>query len=78
MASLTISIVLSGFLLWQAPLQLPFFFKIIALAEGLFLLLLPALRLYRTRSRDQASALFNSASYYPASLLVIVIFSLFL
>jgi len=77
-ATLSISVVLSGFLLWLTPLQLPFFLYVGALAAGIFLLLLPALRLYRTRSRDHASALFNTASYYPASLLAIVALSLFL
>jgi hypothetical protein len=39
---------------------------------GLFLLLIPAFRLFKTRQRSQASILFNRASYYPLALLVIV------
>jgi 4-hydroxybenzoate polyprenyltransferase len=78
LVTLTASVVLSGILLWRAPLELPLFLYIAGLAAGIFLLLLPALRLYRSGSRDHASALFNSASYYPASLLVIVALALFL
>jgi len=72
LATLSVSVVMSGLFLWRAPLELPLYLLIAALAAGFFLLLLPALRLFRTRSRDHASALFNSASYYPSSLLVIV------
>ena len=39
---------------------------------GLYLLLLPAYRLYRTKEKLQASLLFNRASYYPLSLLAVV------
>ena len=40
------------------------------------LLLLPALRLFRTRDRDEASALFNRASYYPFALLIFALAAL--
>jgi 4-hydroxybenzoate polyprenyltransferase len=40
---------------------------------GLYLLILPAYRLYRGKEKLQASALFNRASYYPLSLLAVVI-----
>jgi 4-hydroxybenzoate polyprenyltransferase len=41
-------------------------------AAGLFLLLIPAFRLFKTQQRPQASILFNRASYYPLALLIIV------
>jgi 4-hydroxybenzoate polyprenyltransferase len=72
LVTLGVSVALSGFLFRQAPLAFPPYLFIAAMAAGFFLLLLPALRLFRTLSRDHASALFNSASYYPASLLAIV------
>jgi len=75
---LVTSMVLNAIFLWQAPLAFPPFLYIGALATGYFLLLRPALRLYRSRRRDHASALFNSASYYPASLLVITVLALIL
>jgi 4-hydroxybenzoate polyprenyltransferase len=36
-------------------------------------LLLPALKLNKSRNRAQAMALFNKASYYPPALLMIVL-----
>ncbi|MFP4193485.1 MAG: UbiA family prenyltransferase [Desulfobacterales bacterium] len=44
-----------------------------ALAISSGLLIEPALRLYKNRRRDDAIALFNRASYYPASLLLITV-----
>jgi 4-hydroxybenzoate polyprenyltransferase len=40
---------------------------------GFYFLLLPAIKLYVTRDRTAALALFNRASYYPAVMLLIVI-----
>jgi 4-hydroxybenzoate polyprenyltransferase len=48
-------------------------FILISVAVGTYLLLLPALKLYRSCKRSHAMALFNKASYYPAVLLVIVL-----
>ena len=48
-------------------------FILISLAVGIYLLLLPALKLYQSRKGSHAMALFNKASYYPAVLLVIVL-----
>lgn len=50
-----------------------FVYILIAVAVGSFLLLLPALKLYRSRARSDAMALFNKASYFPLALLVIVL-----
>ena len=75
--TLTISVVLSGIFLWQTPIDLPPVFFIAALAAGFFLLLLPAFRLFRSQGREHASALFNYASYYPASLLAIMALAIF-
>ena len=42
------------------------------LLAGICLLLVPAFRLFKTRDRSHAIALFNRASYYPLALLVVV------
>jgi 4-hydroxybenzoate polyprenyltransferase len=44
-----------------------------SLAVGGYLLLLPALKLNKSRQRSHAMALFNKASYYPLALLLIVL-----
>jgi 4-hydroxybenzoate polyprenyltransferase len=49
-----------------------------SLAAGVYLLLLPALKLYQSRKGSHAMALFNKASYYPAVLLVIVLIKILL
>jgi 4-hydroxybenzoate polyprenyltransferase len=43
-----------------------------SLILGLYLLLIPAYRLYRTKKRIHALALFNRASYYPLASLAVV------
>jgi 4-hydroxybenzoate polyprenyltransferase len=45
-------------------------------AAGIYLLLLPAFKLFRSGNRSYAMALFNKASYYPATLLVIVLINM--
>lgn len=40
---------------------------------GLFFLMMPAYQLSKTKQRDEAMALFNKASYYPLSLLGVVL-----
>jgi 4-hydroxybenzoate polyprenyltransferase len=46
---------------------------LISVTLGSYLLLLPALKLYRSRERSDAMALFNKASYYPLTLLIITL-----
>ncbi len=43
---------------------------------GFFLLLLPAIRLYRSQETDRALSLFNRASYYPLALLACFVIGL--
>jgi 4-hydroxybenzoate polyprenyltransferase len=43
---------------------------------GFYLLLIPAYRLYKTKKRLHAQALFNRASYYPLALLLVVMVKL--
>jgi len=72
LVTLTVSVVLSGFFLGLAPAGLPVLLLIAAQASGAFFLLWPAVRLFRSRDRKEAAVLFNRASYYPLSLLVLV------
>ena len=60
----------------QISFELPFVLAFIF--AGIFLLLLPAVRLYRTGEASQAMILFNKASYYPLTLLVVVVLKLIL
>ena len=54
------------------------FYSVLALATSGYLLLLPALKLNKTRDRADAMALFNRASYYPLALLGIVLVKIFI
>ena len=76
LTSLLASMVLSGFFLRLAPLGLSLKPLLAALAAGCFFLLLPAVRLFKSQAREEATALFNQASYYPLSLLVLVLTAL--
>ncbi len=62
------------FSLSKTPFELPF--VVFVLLVGGYLLLLPAYRLFRTPTRACAMALFNRASYYPMSLLLVVLLKL--
>jgi len=46
---------------------------VLSLAAGGYLLVLPALKLNKSRQPSNAMALFNKASYYPLALLMIVL-----
>ena len=73
LVALTISLTLSGMLFQSSPLRLPLPFYLAVLLVGFYVLILPALRLYCTEERNDASALFNRASYYPCAMLIIVL-----
>jgi len=77
LVSLTLSLLVGGWFLWrQAAIAFDPFLLLAATAAGVYLLLVPACRLVMTRDRDNASLLFNRASYYPLSQLLIVILAL--
>jgi len=73
--SLGLSVALSLFLFWVTPANLGGFYPWGALASGIVLLLMPAYQLYRTRELRHASALFNRASYYPLTMLIVILLS---
>jgi 4-hydroxybenzoate polyprenyltransferase len=66
---LCLTVMVSFFLFFQRQGHIP---AGAALLIGFFLLLEPAFNLFRKRTRSQALVLFNRASYYPLSLLIIV------
>jgi 4-hydroxybenzoate polyprenyltransferase len=75
LSSLAIAVAVSLSLCWLAPAGLGPFYLGGAVVSGLFLLLLPAYRLYRTRAPEDAHALFTRASYYPLAMLFVVVIS---
>ena len=69
---LSLTVALSVLLLQLSPLALGWPFQLALVVAGLFLLVLPAIRLARTLDGRQAARLFDRASLYPLALLAIV------
>jgi 4-hydroxybenzoate polyprenyltransferase len=76
LAALTLSVALSVVLVRVAPLRFSPLMAGLAVAVGGYFLLLPALRLYRSRDPAQAAALFNRASAYPLAMLTLALVNL--
>ncbi len=74
--TLTISLTLSGLVFRITPLQMPNIFYAAALLIGFFLLIIPAVKLFKARDRDFAASLFNRASWYPCILLALTLISI--
>jgi 4-hydroxybenzoate polyprenyltransferase len=73
--SLSFSVITSLFLPLISPKFLGFPYLLASLLAGYFLLLQPGFQLYRSRDNRQAGRLFDKASYYPLTqLLIIAIF----
>jgi len=70
LVTLIVTVILSGVLFRAAPLRLVFPLNVVVVLAGLYLLVIPAFRLYKTLERDSASSLFNRASWYPCILLL--------
>lgn len=72
---LTVCVILSLFLGMVSPLELGLPYLAATATAGYFLLLAPAMRLYRSHDSRQAARLFDLASHYPlAQLLIILVF----
>ena len=69
--SLLMALAMNAVLLWLTPFGLQWPFLSACLIAGVYLLIVPAYRLYKTRDRVNAINLFNRASYYPLALLVV-------
>jgi 4-hydroxybenzoate polyprenyltransferase len=76
LGSLAFSVVLGAVLVLVSPLRFTPLMASLTLAVGIYFLLLPALRLYRTKDKEQATALFNRASYYPLAMLSLALANL--
>ena len=72
LSCLTIAMALNIALLALVPGQPGFAMMVAALVLGIYLLFIPARRLYKSKERADAMTLFNKASYYPLALLVLV------
>ena len=68
----------SFFLLWASPLSFGVLHLLAVAGPGIWLLLLPVLRLVEENDRARAMDLFNKASHYPLSLLAVVMVRLVL
>jgi 4-hydroxybenzoate polyprenyltransferase len=69
---LTLSVITSLFLPLISPIRLGLPYLLASLLAGFFLLLQPGFQLYRTQENYQAGRLFDKASYYPLTQLVII------
>ena len=74
-ASLLLAVAMSIVLFWMTPHRLGFQYLAGSLLAGLFLLLVPAYRLYKGMSSHEAIVLFNRASNYPVVMLFVVMIS---
>ena len=74
--SIILTIILSGILLVLSNVAFGFPFILAFAFVGLYFLLLPTIKLYRSEESSYAMILFNKASYYPLALLVVVVIKL--
>lgn len=73
LGSILLTLLLNNAAFQLSQVHYPPVYLIAALASGVYLLLLPALRLWASRSRQDAMTLFNRGSYYPLVLMGIVL-----
>jgi 4-hydroxybenzoate polyprenyltransferase len=73
LATIILALGMSAIIFYLCQVEYGLIFVILSLVVGGYLLLLPALKLNKTRKRSHAMALFNKASYYPLALLIIVL-----
>ena len=73
LAALSISLLLISFLFMLNFPEWKWTACVLALATGIYLLLIPVVKLLMTRDREQAMALFNRASYFPLALLCVTL-----
>jgi len=69
---LSLAVITSLFLPLISPIRLGIPYLLASLLAGFFLLLQPGFQLYRTQENYQAGRLFDKASYYPLTQLVII------
>ena len=74
-SSLAIALALSLVMFWVSPAKLGLPYLAGALFSGFYFLVLPAHRLFRIKGVEEASDLFNRASYYPLAMLLVTMVS---
>jgi 4-hydroxybenzoate polyprenyltransferase len=72
LCSIVLSMILTVILFSVSRVRFEIPYILAAVFTGGYLLLAPAVKLYKTKERREVMTLFNKASYYPVSLLVIV------
>ena len=73
LATIGLTLAMSVIVFYVSRVNYGLFFVVLSLAVGGYLLLLPTLKLNKSRRQSHAMALFNKASYYPLALLMIVL-----
>ncbi|MDR3557337.1 MAG: UbiA family prenyltransferase [Syntrophobacteraceae bacterium] len=72
---LAVAVFMSMVLFWLTPAHLNAFYFAGSIPAALFLLILPAWKLYRVKTGEGASALFNRATYYPVAMFIVILVS---
>jgi 4-hydroxybenzoate polyprenyltransferase len=75
LGALSLAVVMSMVLFWLTPARLGAVYFAAAVPAGIFLLLVPAWRLYTGKNAALASDLFNRASYYPLTMFIAILVS---
>ena len=73
MISLSIAVAMSLFVVRVAPGRPGLAYLVGAFISGLYLLVLPALRLLKSKDSRESCNLFNRASYYPSAMLLVTV-----
>jgi 4-hydroxybenzoate polyprenyltransferase len=72
LGSLSLAVITNLLLYHATAYRMELVYVVISLLIGIYFLVLPGYRLFSTKERVQAGALFNRASYYPIALLVVI------
>jgi 4-hydroxybenzoate polyprenyltransferase len=78
MATIMLTLCMNALIFYFSKTRFELIFIILSFISGCYLLLLPAIRLYKAKERSRALALFNQASYYPLVLLMAVVIRLWI
>jgi 4-hydroxybenzoate polyprenyltransferase len=76
MATIILALCMNVVIFYFSRARYGFVYLLVSLIITMYLLLLPALKLNKTRDKTQAMVLFNRASYFPLALLVVVVVKL--
>jgi 4-hydroxybenzoate polyprenyltransferase len=76
MLTIVLTLGMSVVIFYFSRARYEFVYMLVAFIMAFYLLLLPTLKLNKTRDKDQAMVLFNKASYLPPALLVVVVIKL--